>query len=100
MTTPDPLALDSQPPADAPREVQRVWRLKLEYNNLSDKLKIALQQKNEEKVSRIRAHMQQVYGQLLATEHLAKAKVAVTPGVNIQLPEKKFTLKVPAPTRN
>ncbi len=88
------MEISKAPAPDAPRLVQRVYRMKLEFNKLFDKLTVP------GLASTVKAgmekHMREIYADLVSLELEAQAvqlRKAAAGGVTIEMPASKFTMK-------
>jgi len=88
------IEMTAPPAPDAPRIVQRAYRMKLEFNKLFDKR--ASKMLTEKKKARLEVHMREIYAELISLDLEAKAKElrkAVAGGVEIKMPASKFAAK-------
>jgi len=86
--------ISKAPPSDAPRLVQRVFRMKIEFNKLFDKL--AEKTMTETRKGQVEAHMREIYADLVSLELEAKAqklRKSVAGGVKIEMPASKFVMR-------
>ena len=92
------MEISEAPDKDASRMVQRVFRMKVEFNKLFDKM--ADKNLSEAHKKRVELHMREIYTDLASLELEAQAhklRKSVAGGVKIQMPASKFVMRAEKP---